>query len=519
MGLMDWLRSLFGTPRKTARGPIIYSPPTPPPVPPVKYTRPEQRETRLQLDAAQFSPLSEDEARARAQSTVFTGFFEFGRRDRIPSPLDPRTKLIDQAMVGQGLLSPDELVRIHEIGQRMDELRPDLVGAHTLAQRAVEASREERARIKAEKKAAAEQRKREHAERVAHRKATDIIHLGRGVSAKLIDRQSDDETLARLQLPILHTPADVAAALGMDIRTLRWLAFHAEASTVTHYVHFQVAKKSGGTRTLSAPHEKLAAAQRWVLDHVLSKLTAHAAAHGFVPGRSILTNATPHVGRAVVLNLDLIDFFPSISVHRVIGFFQKLGYSGAVATILALLVTECPRRAVLFNGKRWHVATAPRGLPQGACTSPAVSNLIARRLDSRLTGIAAKLGFAYTRYADDLTFSCADPSDRVAYLLARVRHIASDEGFAVNEKKTRVLKRAARQTVTGIVVNDRPGVSRTTRRKLRAILHNARKTGLPAQNRIGHDRFEQWVGGMIAHVQMVNPQHAAPLRAAFDDVS
>lgn len=103
---------------------------------------------------------------------------------------------------------------------------------------------------------------------------------------------------------------------------------------------------------------------------------------GFAKGRSILTNAKPHVGSAVVVNCDLTDFFPSITVHRVIGLFRQIGYSPAVATVLALLVTECPRRKVLYNGKPWHVATGPRGLPQGACTSPAISNLIARRMDS-----------------------------------------------------------------------------------------------------------------------------------------
>jgi hypothetical protein len=107
---------------------------------------------------------------------------------------------------------------------------------------------------------------------------------------------------------------------------------------------------------------------------LLKKLPAHDAAHGFVPGRSIVTNALPHVGSTVVVNCDLTDFFPSVTVHRVIGLFRQIGYSPAVATVLGLIVTESPRRKVLFNGKPWHVATGPRGLPQGACTSPSISN-------------------------------------------------------------------------------------------------------------------------------------------------
>lgn len=518
-GLLDYLMKwISGTGQRPARPPIPRQPPPvpqtnwPPPTPRPAYRPPERRETKLDLDAAQFQPLPADQQRQLAMNTQFTNFFEFGRRDRIPSPLDPRTKLIDQAMVGQGLITPEELVRIHEMGLQMDDLRPQLAGAAIIAQQAADADREARQRIKAEKKAAAEQRKRDHAARVAANRLNDIIHLGRGVSAGLADRRSNVEKLQQHGLPILSTPAELAGALGIPIPKLRWLAYHAEASTVTHYVRFIVPKKSGGERALSAPHQQLATTQQWILHNILEKLPAHDAAHGFVKGRSIVTNAQPHVRAAVVVNCDLTDFFPSITVHRVIGLFKHIGYSPAVATILALLVTECPRRQVLYQGKPWHVATGLRGLPQGACTSPAISNLIARRLDSRLSGIASKLGWQYTRYADDLTFSSTQPSDRIGYLLARIRHIAGDEGFTLNEKKTRVLKPAARQTVTGVVVNAEPSTPRRTRRRLRAILHNAKASGLAAQNRSRRPHFSEWVRGMIAFIAMVNRRQAAPLR-------
>ena len=283
----------------------------------------------------------------------------------------------------------------------------------------------------------------------------------------------------------------------------------------SHYVQFVVPKKSGGERTLSAPLMQMASAQRWILENILQKLPAHPAAHGFVKDRSILTNALPHVGSAVVINCDLTEFFPSITVHRVIGLFRQIGYSPAVATVLALIVTDCPRRKVLYQGKPWHVATGPRGLPQGACTSPAISNLIARRMDSRLTGISIKMGLRYTRYADDLSFSSTEPFDRVGYLLARIRHITGDEGFSVNEKKTRVLKPAARQMVTRVVVNLEPSTSRRTRRQLRAILHNAKRTSLNSQNRSRRKNFAGWVSGMIGFVAMVNSRQAIKLRQAL----
>jgi hypothetical protein len=244
---------------------------------------------------------------------------------------------------------------------------------------------QERKQLKERKKAEAAERKRKHAEDVARRKLTDIFFLGRGVSGGLADRRANVEKLQKLQLPILATPSDLAKAFNLPIPRLRWLAFHSEASTITHYVRFQVPKKSGGMRELSAPHRDLAATQQWILMHILEKIPTHDAAHGFVPGRGTMTNATPHVGRATVINLDLKDFFPSITFPRVKGIFQELGYSPAVATILALLCTECPRRKIDYNGKTFQVATGLRALPQGACTSPALSNLLARRLDSRLT--------------------------------------------------------------------------------------------------------------------------------------
>jgi hypothetical protein len=186
------------------------------------------------------------------------------------------------------------------------------------------------------------------------------------------------------------------------------------------------------------------------------------------------------------------------------------------------LCTECPRRKVEYARKLFHVATGPRALPQGACTSPAISNLIARRLDSRLAGIAAKLGWQYTRYADDLSFSAAagaEPTKKVGYLLARIRHIAGDEGFAVNEKKTRVLKRSAAMSVTGVIVNGQPGIRRCERRRLRAILHNAKRTGLALQNRTGAPHFAAQLRGRIAFVQMINPAQARPLLQALSEVS
>ena len=132
-----------------------------------------------------------------------------------------------------------------------------------------------------------------------------------------------------------------------------------------------------------------------------------------------------------MVNLDLENFFPTITFPRVRAVFERYGYSGSVATILALLCTESPRTTATYAGTAYEVATGPRGLPQGAPTSPALSNQVARKLDKRLLGVAAKLGLTYTRYADDLTFSGGEElAGKIGWLIAKVRHIAAEEGFA-----------------------------------------------------------------------------------------
>ncbi len=472
------------------------------------------------LELGALAPMSHADVRAEANAagnTLFTAFF--GRIDLIPPITDKRTELIDRGMLGQGFITAEELAEIHRVGLEMDRIRPDIVEASRIASQAVADSVAEREARKAQKKAESAERKRLHAEAVTTRRATDIVFLGRGVSRGLADRRANIERLQAAGLPVLATPADVAKALGIGIPQLRWLAFHTEAATRTHYITFSVPKRSGGQRRLAAPHRRLARCQLWILQNILEKVPTHDAAHGFVRGRSIATNAAAHVGKEIVVNADLQDFFPTIEFSRVKGAFRALGYSPAVATILALLCTEAPRRQVQYNGKTYAVATGPRALPQGACTSPALSNLVSRRLDQRLSSISAKLGWTYTRYADDLTFSANDLTQRnIGYLLARLRHIAQEEGFVVHEKKTRVQRQSTRQTVTGVVVNDRPGVPREVVRRIRSILHRAKREGLHSQNHENRPHFDSWLLGMIAYISMLQPDQGRKLRAAYDEL-
>ncbi len=522
MGLFDWM---FRRGRKVEPDPI--GPPVPGAPPRVAATPAPTSEPTPEANAdpyaaTEFLPVSRQEiVDAAKKGNLLSTAFQFGRQSLIPPVSDPRTKLIDRALVTHGLLSPEELNEIHRVGEEYDKVKPtdvNLAAAAGLAgAAAVKAYRDSKEREKERKKAESAARKKARAEAIRHRRATDVIYLGRGVSGRLHLRMSDEAQLAAYGLPVMHTPADVAKALGLTIKQLRWLAFHSEAATRTHYVKFQVPKKSGGMRTLAAPHKRLKAAQHWILANCVGKMPVTDAAHGFVPGRGIVSNANPHVGKAVVVNLDLSDFFPTIHYFRVRAVFERYGYSGSVASVLALLCTECPRATVTYAGVKYEAATGPRGLPQGAPTSPGLSNQVARKLDKRLLGVAAKLGLTYTRYADDITFSGgAELAGKIGWLLAKVRNIAREEGFAVNEKKTRVMRRSAAQTVTGVVVNDKPSISRDELRRLRAILHRARSEGLDAQNREGRPNFRDWLRGKIAFVSMVRPDAGVKLKAALD---
>ncbi len=508
MDLLEQLKKLLGLHRKTAPRPRKTKKPTPSP-----------SAAFLQLDASDLLPITREELQSSLEELIRKGDFRFAARGTIPHG-DDRTRLINRALLTQGLLTPEELDQIVRIAQEHERLQKALLLIDKDVQKAgtaaVKADREARAKRKEQKKAEAAQRKQDHADAVAQRRATDIVFLGPGVSGRLGQRESEVPRLEALGLPVLATPADVAQALGLTIPRLRWLAFHTEVAKRIHYVHFTVPKRSGGTRTLSAPHGLLAAAQQWILTNILNKLPLEAPAHGFRAGHSILTNAQAHVGRAVVVNMDLEGFFPSIGFRRVRSVFQRLGYSPAVATLLALLCTECPREPVVYAGEVYYVATGPRGLPQGACTSPALSNQVARRLDKRLGGLANKMGLTYTRYADDLSFSGeAALNEKIGYLMTRVRHLAEEEGFAVNEKKSRVLRRNTAQTVTGLVVNQKPSLPRKELRRLRALLHRARTEGLDAQNREGRPNFRAWLAGKIAYVRMVRPDVGARLQAEF----
>ncbi|MDA8016354.1 MAG: reverse transcriptase family protein [Thermoanaerobaculia bacterium] len=384
--------------------------------------------------------------------------------------------------------APTRLIRrMGELQREMRELADVAAGVadHEAALRRIREKRMAEARRKrVETRERQERERRERAEAWRQRRQREILYLGAGVSAGLSQagdderRRGNDARLREHGLPILHSAGDVAAAMEIDLGELRFLSFHRRVSETSHYRRFEIPKKTGGRRLISAPMPRLKDAQRWLLVEVLGKVEVHRAAHGFLPGRSIVTNAEPHVGRDVVINLDLKDFFPSITYRRVKGVFRALGYCEEVSTIFGLLATEPDVDTLELDGRVLHVHRGERHLPQGSPASPAITNVLCRRFDHHLSGTASVHGFAYSRYADDLTFSgSGEAAAKVGNLLRDVRRVIDFHDLRIHEGKTRVMRKGRRQEVTGLTVNRAIGVDRKSLRRLRAVLFQIEKDG------------------------------------------
>ncbi len=370
------------------------------------------------------------------------------------------------------------------------------------------------------KTAAAEKKRLKKAAWQAH-KQHHIVHLGEGIywndadTRDKFDLPNNVERAAENELPAIDTPAQLAESLGLSVADLRWLSFHRDAATHVHYHRFEISKRDGSSRPIWAPLPKLKQTQRWILSRIVEKLPVHSAAHGFVPLRSTATNARMHADSQVVIKLDLLNFFPTVTFPRVKGVFRKAGYNEQIAILLAALCTESPREVVQHQGDTYYIALGPRCLPQGAPTSPAITNTLCLSMDRRISELARKNGWRYTRYADDLTLSLSkhfkQPS-RTGNIVGMVKRIVSEEGFQINAAKTRFAHMTRRQTVTGLVVNDAhaPRVTRRLKRQIRAAVHN-----LNCGRELAVGDTPQKLAGYAAYIHMTDPILGRKLLAAL----
>ncbi|MFF1551180.1 reverse transcriptase family protein [Rhodococcus erythropolis] len=319
-----------------------------------------------------------------------------------------------------------------------------------------------------------------------------------------VSMDTNESSVWRFDVPRYNTSADLARSLDLTISELEWFSDRGEwlrtkPLQLRHYRPMQISKKAGA-RLLEIPKPRLREIQRKILRRILDQVPAHDAAHGFVRGRSPLTFAAPHAQSEIVIGVDLMQFFPSITGNRVHAVFAALGYPPAVAGVLTGLCTVATPADTL-RGLPYAQASQLRTahLPQGAPTSPALANLVARTFDIRSSALAQANWLAYTRYADDLAFSGIEIAD-VGTLLWTIKQIAQDEGFDVHPRKIKVMRPHRRQHLTGLVINDQPSYPRDDYDRLRALLHNAANTSAQEQNRAGVEHFRAHIYGRIAHI-------------------
>ncbi|MFT3713030.1 MAG: reverse transcriptase family protein [Archangium sp.] len=333
----------------------------------------------------------------------------------------------------------------------------------------------------------------------------------------------------RWPVPALATRHELANWLGVDDGELAWFADQrgmlkgAPGGALHHYRYSWLERGERVGRLLEAPKPRLKALQRKILDELLIHVPVHEAAHGFVSGRSVLTHAALHSGQPMVMRFDLRAFFTSVTARRAHATFVALGYPIAVVrSLVGVCTTRTPfqvlRQAPFPTPFDSSVSRArfaqqqslgERHLPQGAPTSPCLANLAAYVLDVRLASLAEKLNLRYSRYADDLVFS---GTMRCGALHEQVRLITREEGFELNDEKTRAMPSSARQSVTGVVVNERPNFARHDFDLLKAQLHRLRTSG-PADNA---QRAE--LQGRIGWVRQLNSPRAEKLQKTFDQI-
>lgn len=243
-----------------------------------------------------------------------------------------------------------------------------------------------------------------------------------------------------------------------------------------HYIR----KRSGEMRLLHSPNPRLKAIQKKLLHRVFAKLKVHPAAMGFRRGVSTAAHAALHVNKAVVVRIDIKDFFPSTDWYRIRNYLLKIGWDHASCLTLGSLCCRNLR------------------LPQGAPTSPILSNLVNYGMDARLAGLAKKSKATYSRYADDIIFSFDEDNRRfIRGVIRRVGVILWASGYRMNRPKLRIMRKHNRQVITGLVVNEKVQLPRKTRRWLRAVEHHlkhGREASLTKEQLAGWKAYQQGIG-------------------------
>ena len=291
-------------------------------------------------------------------------------------------------------------------------------------------------------------------------------------------------------LPVIFDTKHLSLLIGVSVVYLVKMVF----AEKMFYKQIKIPKRSGGFRELNVPSLELKYIQKWILNNILYKIKVSEYATGFCNKKSILYNAKIHLNKHCVVNMDIKDFFGSISFERVFRIFYYYGYTNEVSFVLAKLCT--------FDGK----------LPQGSPASPYISNIACLKLDARLNALASKYEAKYSRYADDLTFSS---DNDIKSIIKMATSIVNDEKFIINNKKTRIAYPYQRQEVTGLIVNGKKvSIPKKYKRSIYQELYYCLKYGVQDHMQyINCDNafYKEHVYGKIYFVNMIEPEEAERL--------
>ncbi|AKJ43527.1 retron St85 family RNA-directed DNA polymerase [Pragia fontium] len=300
------------------------------------------------------------------------------------------------------------------------------------------------------------------------------------------------ETLVSNKVPVIFEIEHLSRLIGVDITQLRKMI----NSPQHFYREFSIPKRRGGHRKILAPYPSLLMCQTWIYENILKSIPIHSSAHGYVKERSILSNATIHLKQNALLKVDLKDFFPSISINWVINLFSSLGYSNNVSYYLAAICCcdEC--------------------LPQGAATSPYLSNILLVNLDYRLHKLSSKYHLNYTRYADDLVFSGKYIPHNLINIISS---IIADFGLNVNQAKTSLIIGNKQKIITGLSVQKNElQLPRSKKRQIKQEIYYIKKYGLIShisKLKINKLNYHQSIEGKLRFWLQVEPNNKFALES------
>jgi len=350
------------------------------------------------------------------------------------------------------------------------------------------------------------------------------------------------EKLDNRKYPVVFSLPHLAIMMGIqsnflraligESKDIRYILESNEDLKIKKYNHFFIKKRSNGYREIMSPNKDLKYIQKWLLFNILSKHPLTNSCKGFREGISIKDNASVHSDAKVVLKVDLLKFYDTITERRVYGVFEKMGYAKNLSYSFAKLCTAKHHdkywQDFSYSDKKSLASIYEERasiLPQGAPSSPTLANIIATKMDKRFEALAQKMNFSYSRYADDLTFSIKDEGKLPKLKL--IREIISDENFYINENKISYMYRGSKQYVTGLTVTNGVHTSKKYRKEIERHIHFCRRYGVeehlsrnikkfPYYNSL---KFHDWLYGHICFIHSVDIKASEKLLNDFNKIN